>query len=184
MKHRLAAFASAIAFACAPAFVQAAPASSASPALVDAAKQLLVTMKSRETMAAAFRQIETQMPAQMAAATRAAINNNPRLNDKQKAEALDKMQQSLAHTSARMHEMLADPTLIDEIIEQVVPLYAETYTLDELHQLSAFYASPLGQKMLNTMPQLMGRSMEISNRVMMPRIQKVVAEEAAASAGH
>jgi hypothetical protein len=69
------------------------------------------------------------------------------------------------------------------MLAEMVPLYADTYTLDEIRQLSAFYASPLGQKMLANMPKLMSRSMEISNRVMMPRMQKMMAQSAQSIVG-
>jgi hypothetical protein len=73
------------------------------------------------------------------------------------------------------HAVFSDPTLVDDMLAEMVPLYAETYTLDEIRQLTAFYASPLGQKMQANMPALMNRSMEISQRVMMPRVQKAMA---------
>jgi hypothetical protein len=82
-----------------------------------------------------------------------------------------------------MHALFSDPTLVDDMIAEMVPLYAETYTLDEIRQLTAFYASPLGQKMQANMPALMSRSMEISQRVMMPRIQKAMAQSHQAAAG-
>jgi hypothetical protein len=55
--------------------------------------------------------------------------------------------------------------------------------LDEIRQLSAFYMSPLGQKMLNSMPTVMSRSMEIANRVLMPRVQNMVAQSAQSIVG-
>jgi len=45
--------------------------------------------------------------------------------------------------------------------EKVAELYAETYTLDELNQLVNFYHTPLGQKMLTTLPELTRRSGQI-----------------------
>jgi hypothetical protein len=75
-----------------------------------------------------------------------------------------------------MQKVFTDPTLVDDMIAEMVPIYAETYTLDEIRQLTAFYASPLGQKLQAKMPELMSRSMQISQRVLMPRIQKAMAE--------
>ena len=65
--------------------------------------------------------------------------------------------------------------------------FAEALRPDVIHrrirQLSAFYASPLGQKMQAKMPELMNRSIQISQRVMMPRIQKAMAQSQQAAAG-
>jgi hypothetical protein len=178
VKNALVAIASAILVTCAPAFAQggAAPLPSADPAVVQATKQMLATMRVRETMASAFQQVEQQMPAQMAQSVAAAVRNNPKMDDKQKADAIAKFQQDAPKMQARLHAVFADKTLIDDMVNEMVPAYAETYTLDEIRQLTAFYASPLGQKMLAKMPQLMARSMEIGNRVMAPRMEKFMAE--------
>lgn len=177
MKNAVVAIASAILVTCAPAFAQtSAPLPSADPQVVEATKKMLETMRVRETMATAFQQVEQRMPAQMAQSVAAAVRNNPKLDEKQKAEALKKFQQDAPKMQARLHAVFADPTLINDMVNEMVPVYAETYTLDEIRQLTAFYASPLGQKMLAKMPQLMGRSMEIGNRVMAPRMEKFMAE--------
>jgi hypothetical protein len=72
-----------------------------------------------------------------------------------------------------VHNVLTDPAPREEIIAEMVALYARTCTADEIRQLSAFYQTPLGQKMRRTLPQLSAESMKISHRVMVPRIQKM-----------
>jgi hypothetical protein len=111
------------------------------------------------------------------------IDNDATMNADKKAEAHKKLQEALPKLTAQTHSMLTDPSLVDDMLAEMVPLYADTYTLDEIRQLSAFYASPLGQKMLANMPKLMTRSMEISNRVMMPRMQKMMAQSAQSIVG-
>lgn len=183
MKTSLAAIASAIVLACAPGFVQAAaPVASADPAVVQATRQMLDAMKIRESMAASVAAMEKQMPAQMRAGAVAGINGNPKLTPEQKADALKKLDAGIAASAAEMHAVFADPTLVDDMVAEMVPLYAETYTLDEIRQMTAFYTSPVGQKMLANMPVLMSRSFEISQRVMMPRLQKAMAQRQQAAA--
>jgi hypothetical protein len=111
------------------------------------------------------------------------VNSDATMSAEKKAEMRKNLEKVLPTVTAQTHAMMTDPSLVDEILAEMVPLYAETYTLDEIHQLSAFYASPLGQKMLANMPTLMSRSMEISNRVMMPRIQKMMAQTAQSIGG-
>lgn len=178
MKKSLAAIASAVIVTCAPAAFAATTASSADPAVVAATKQMMASMKLRDVMLASLKQADQQMPAQMAASLNAIIDNDATMSADKKAEAHKKLQEALPKLAAQTHTMLTDTSLVDEMLAEMVPLYAETYTLDEIRQLSAFYASPLGQKMLANMPKLMSRSMEISNRVMMPRIQKMMAQSA------
>ena len=42
----------------------------------------------------------------------------------------------------------------DELIDLVVPIYDHYYTLDEIHELTRFYQSPVGQKTIKVLPQL------------------------------
>jgi hypothetical protein len=86
--------------------------------------------------------------------------------------ALERAEKAVPGVITAVHNVLTDPALMEEIIAEMVPLYARTYTADEIRQLSAFYQAPLGQKMLRTLPQLSAESMKISNRVMVPRISE------------
>jgi hypothetical protein len=176
MKKSLAAFASVIVLCCAPAFSHAAaPVASADPAVVAATRDMLAALKVREMMTNMMASMEQQMPAQARAMMTARINADTKMSPQQKAEELKKVEQAVQAGAAQTHALFADPTLVDDMIAEMVPLYAETYTLDEIRQLTAFYTSPLGQKMQAKMPELMNRSIQISQRVMMPRIQKAMA---------
>lgn len=185
MKPSLAVIASAILLVCAPAFAQtaAAPATTANPAVVAATHSMLATMRVRETMSTAFLQVEQQMPGQITASLTSAIRNDPKMSEQQKAEALVKLEQGMPELKRRLHGLFADPGLLDDMVKEMVPVYAETYSLEEIQQLTAFYASPIGQKMLAKMPQLMSRSMEIGNRVMMPRVEKFMTQSAQSLVG-
>jgi hypothetical protein len=177
MHKSFAVIASAIVLSCASGFsLAAAPVPSADPQVVAATKQMFAAMKVHDMMTNTMAQMEQQVPNQIRAAAAAAINGNPNLTPQEKAEQLKKAEEAAQASVAQAHSVFSDPTLVDDMIAEMVPLYAETYTLDEIRQLTAFYASPLGQKMQATMPALMSRSMEISQRVMMPRIQKAMAQ--------
>jgi hypothetical protein len=130
-------------------------------------------------MAVSMRQMAQSMPAQMRASVTATINGNPNMTPEQKKEALDRFEKELPALNARTQALFSDPTLVDDMIAEIIPLYAETYTVAELRQLTAFYTSPLGQKMLANTPKLMARSMELGNRVMMPRLQKLMSQSGA-----
>jgi hypothetical protein len=172
----LARIAAAAVLTCSAAFAHAAaPLPSADPAVVAATREMLAAMHVRESMTGMLASMEQQMPNQMRAAAAASINGNAGLSAQQKSEQLAKVEEGIAKNSAEMHAVFADPTLIDDMIAETVPLYAETYTLDEIRQLTAFYTSPLGRKMQANIPALMSRSFAISQRVMMPRMQKAMA---------
>lgn len=49
----------------------------------------------------------------------------------------------------------------DAIITQYKTLYAETFTTEELNELKLFYQTPLGKKLLITLPDITQKGMEI-----------------------
>ncbi len=55
-----------------------------------------------------------------------------------------------------------DNVRVDEIIEQLIPLYDKHFTADELKVFIAFYSTPEGKKLLETIPVLMQESVDIS----------------------
>ncbi len=61
----------------------------------------------------------------------------------------------------------------------VLKAYVEVYTEEELRELSAFYASPIGQKFITKMPELMQATMRMTQEMMqdfMPRMQEIQKE--------
>ncbi len=58
---------------------------------------------------------------------------------------------------------------LSEMMKAAPPIYARHFTVDELHQLIAFYRSPIGAKAMRELPQVMG---------------EFVARHRAAHAGH
>jgi hypothetical protein len=75
---------------------------------------------------------------------------------------------------------LADKTVgslgTEEFKVDVAAIYAEVFNEDELKQIIAFYQSPLGAKLLERMPQLMQKSMQVTQdrvKTMMPEVQEL-----------
>ncbi len=73
-----------------------------------------------------------------------------------------------------------DNVRVDEIIEQLIPLYDKHFSADELKACITFYSSPEGQKLLQTIPVLMQESVDISAKYFE---QKFPAAPAAPAAG-
>lgn len=48
----------------------------------------------------------------------------------------------------------------EELIKLIIPIYDKYYTIEDLDQIIAFYKSPVGVKMIASMPQIMQESME------------------------
>ena len=77
---------------------------------------------------------------------------------------------------ASMQKLFNDSAMLDELERETTAIYARNYSVDEMRQLLAFYRSPIGAKMLSTMPKVMQESMVASQKIIMPRIGKMVEE--------
>jgi len=67
-----------------------------------------------------------------------------------------------------------------QIRGDMVRIYALTYTEDEMRQLTAFYQTPLGKRLLETMPELAQRSSEITQRRVMDHMPELMEQMMAA----
>ncbi len=177
MKKLLTALLTVLALASAPVMAQDAKAP-VDAAAAKAVRELLDAMKYRDLMTAAFKSMQKNIPVLVLQSATNAVNANTKLTDEERKAALDKVAQEVPGAVTAINTLLADPTLIDEIIEEIVPLYARHFTANELHQIAVFYKTPAGAKMLVTMPQVMSEAMVIGNRVMAPRINKFIEQAA------
>jgi hypothetical protein len=73
----------------------------------------------------------------------------------------------------------------DDLKSQLADVYVKSFTEDELNQLATFYQTPLGQKTLSALPQVMkqgavlGQQYALSKQsLLMARLQKVQAKYA------
>lgn len=156
--------------------VQTTPAAQAatSPAMKVAVRQMLDAMAFPALTRQIFDQLLQSVPAMMRQAALQNISSKPELNEARKQRALANVEEEIPLAVTTLTQVLADPTLIEELGAEMVPLYARFYTVQEVEQLTAFYKTPLGRKMLATMPQLSAESMAISQRVLIPRVNAVL----------
>ena len=168
-----------LALAMPPAFAQA-QAQAPSPDAQAAVRELLGAMKYREQMDAAFKSMQKQIPVMVLQKATNGINANTALSAEEKKAALDKVAKEVPGAIESVNALLGDPKLVDEIIEEIIPIYANHFTVQEMGQLAAFYKTAAGTKLLTTMPQVLAESTEIANRVMGPRIAKYINKAASA----
>lgn len=67
-----------------------------------------------------------------------------------------------------------------ELIQLIIPVYDKYYTTEDLKALNAFYESPVGQKVLSTLPQITQESMRIGQawgEEVGKRVEREVMEE-------
>jgi hypothetical protein len=64
----------------------------------------------------------------------------------------------------------------EDLIDQLVPIYDKYYSKQDLDGLLAFYESPVGQKVLKTMPQVMQESMQVGQAWGKQKAEEVIKE--------
>ena len=70
----------------------------------------------------------------------------------------------------RQSEDLIKNFPLDDMLNDMIPVYQKHFTKADIDGLTAFYASPTGQKFLHEIPAVTGETM----RVVLPRIQASV----------
>lgn len=177
MKNLLTALVIASAFTAPVALAQTlAPAATvaADPAALTAANEMLASMNYRSMAQSMFEQMRQTMPAMIRQAATVSIDNNAQIDPAQKKAALDKMNAELPQAMDLINGVFADASMLDEMMQETAHLYARYYTVDELRQIATFYKTPVGAKLLATMPQVMNESMQMGQRVVMPRVAAVM----------
>jgi uncharacterized protein len=124
-----------------------------------AAKELVVTMGFTD-------QFKAMLPRMMQVIKPAALSGRP------------EMEREFDVMSAVI--IKAASARVDEITDQMVQVYARHFNADELRQLTTFYRTPVGQKVLQTLPAVSQESMTIGQnwgRTVGAEMQSKVNEE-------
>lgn len=171
-----AALAGAPAFAAAPVATSTAAATAVDPQTAAAVQQMLEAMEVRKMMSASFAEMQKALPDMMRAQFTAVIGADPTLDADKKKAALAKAEQALPGAIETINRVFNDPALLDEMMAGMVPLYANNYTTAEIKELTRFYATPVGRKMLAVTPRLSAESMALGQRIVAPRLNKLMAD--------
>ncbi|MGA2101000.1 MAG: DUF2059 domain-containing protein [Candidatus Sulfotelmatobacter sp.] len=118
-------------------------------------KKLFDVMASRNQMANMMQQVFAQMQTMNRDQLK---KNHPELTDA-----------DLAGMDRRSDEFLKNFPL-DEMLNDMIPIYQKHFTKSDIDTLTAFYSSPTGQKFLHEMPTVASESM----KAVYPRIQEAI----------
>ena len=123
------------------------------------AEQLLTAMKSDALSRQMIEQFRTTM-----------------MNRMGTADAPAPMKPLMEQYRQKMIDLVADHLQWSRLKPKIVTIYAESFTEEELNGILAFYASPAGHALVDKMPGLVTKSMEISQKEMetlQPEIQRL-----------
>ena len=65
---------------------------------------------------------------------------------------------------------------IDSLLYQMVPMYSRYYSREDIAGLIAFYETPLGSKLCNTLPQIMQETIAVFQEIGQDAIEKAFNE--------
>ena len=165
-----------IAFACVLAGASAAAqcAETVDPATAQVVKELLVQMKFREQIAVGLQRANANLPQALLKMHTDRINNNAKLTDDQKRAELAIVANDIPKMVMGVQRTVSDPKIIDDIEDEVVPMYARQFTLDELRELVAFYKTPAAVKLQKVLPQITQEANAASQAIFKARLTKVL----------
>ena len=126
---------------------------------VDAAKGLLELMDADQSIEQAYAQISTHLDT-MARQMGITEEQRPRFE----------------RYTERMIVAMKEEMSWEKMEPHIVDVYVKVYTEEELRELSAFYASPIGQKFVAKMPELMEASLQMTQEMMgnfLPRMREI-----------
>ena len=127
------------------------------------AEQLLGAMQMQKTIEKSFEMVKQMIPAQM-----------KQMGVSDEASS-DKAQEAMRKTM----DLVMKEMSWDKLKGDYISIYAETFTEEELQGAIEFYKSPIGIKFTEKQPELMRKSMQISQKQMatlMPKIQQLTKE--------
>lgn len=135
-----------------------------------AANDMLESMNYRGVLQGMFAQMRQSLPTMITQSATKAINSSSKLDESQKKHALEQAGEEQSLAVSFVDGVFNDPAVTAELLRETAALYARLFSVSELHQMTLFYKTPVGAKILATMPQITGESMQISQRVLLPRV--------------
>ncbi|MBK8811293.1 MAG: DUF2059 domain-containing protein [Acidobacteria bacterium] len=85
--------------------------------------------------------------------------------------------EKLSRDRETFRNRLIERVNFNEMVDEITMLaYDKFYTLDEIRDLIAFYGTPTGIKTLKTAQPLMLESMELAQKIILPKVLEVVSE--------
>ncbi|MTW10623.1 DUF2059 domain-containing protein [Pseudoduganella eburnea] len=161
-----------IAFA-AMAFALAASAH-AGPASDASIRELMDATNARANMAASVQNLAKTLPQLLRMRAEEVVRNKPNLTDQQRTMEMAIVDRRMPAVTVALQKEFNDPKLVDQLCNQLIPLYASHFTADEVKALTAFYRSPVGKKSLEVMPVLMGESAQVAQKLVQERAKRVI----------
>jgi len=166
----------------APAQTPPAPAPSApavapvpvSPEMRAAIKDLFDAMNTRDGLTKAFGQFAQSLPQRIYEAVIQQLETNQALTPEQKQGIVQNIRPSFENAVKESQGIVTDPKMVQETMDKMVPIYARSFSLQEIKELTAFYRSAVGSKAQTVLPQANAEAFAQENQTFAPRVSGIV----------
>ena len=139
-----------------------------------AIKELLEITHVRDSLRKTYQTVGQNLPQQMAQAMNRSIEENVSLSAEQKQQVRERMNKSFEGAVKEAMQIVQDPKVVDDTVERVYPIYAKAFTPAEIRQITAFYKTPIGGKVISTMPQVFNESLQAGFALFQPRMNALM----------
>ncbi|WP_269531083.1 DUF2059 domain-containing protein [Chitinimonas sp. BJYL2] len=136
-----------------------------------AIQELIDVMNMKAMLPQLLNQIAEQADMGMQAGMEAALKQNNKRDEAEQARLRQQLNEELPALKQDMRQVLEQanlPALMDEILFEV---YGKYFEAAEIRDITAFYKSPTGKKVLVTLPKITGESMQLTMARIMPIVQ-------------
>lgn len=139
--------------------------------------EIITTLKAdqkvKEVMQAVMKQISAGYPMLI----QGMLEKETGLTPAQKSAIAAELIEKNDNYTARFEQKMVRAINFQDFIEATIyPLYDKYFTEDELKDLLAFYKTPTGQKLNDTMPQFAAESIRLSQEYLMPKLNGIFEE--------
>ncbi|MFC4160234.1 DUF2059 domain-containing protein [Chitinimonas lacunae] len=135
-----------------------------------AIKELLDTMNLKAMVPQMVMMVQMQMGQMLPAVMMQRIDADKKLSAEEKAKRKAKLQADLPKMGAELREEMGKIDLGGIIEDSIYTIYGKHFEAKEIRDVTAFYRSPTGQKMLKLTPQITAESMQLTSEKIMPKL--------------
>jgi len=105
------------------------------------------------------------------------VEDDKSLTPAQKEELRQSTAETTERLSRRFREFFTQKLNIGQMLEEIsYPIYDKNFTETELRELTAFYRTPTGRKIIEVAPKMMGEAMTAFSEKFTPKVQEFMKE--------
>lgn len=129
--------------------------------------------QSEQVMRAMFAQMQAGYPAMV----KQVLAQDKTLTPARRKTLEAQLNERNEQVTGKLYDRFLEKINFKEYTEQAVyPLYDKFFTESELQDLLAFYKSPTGQKLNQTLPQMTTESIRLAQEILVPKVTTIITE--------